>query len=321
MKIIKLIELSLSIKRNYEDLPFDRERFKLVEEIDDPDYVFVVISHFMRSVELQRKFSDLMDRERVLIFYADEAISPDLNIFDYAITYDDCLKCGDRIARHPTCCFFKKYYGRERKMANLHDEYRHKKFCNFIYSNPYANENRDLIFWGLSEYQHVDSLGSHLNNVKCKNTRNEKNYFDISVELKSDYRFSIAAENSCFSGYTSEKILSSFYANTIPIYWGNPNIEDEFNPQAFVNLGGKVEKEILCEKISKINESEKLWIEYILQPIFLPKQIERQEMEKEKYSEFVNHIFEQKLADAKRAPVGTAVKEYSEFWEKRIGRK
>lgn len=53
--------------------------------------------------------------------------------------------------------------------------------------------------------------------------------------MKKPYKFSIAFENAWYPGYTSEKIVTSMLAGTIPIYWGNPDISREFNSASFIN--------------------------------------------------------------------------------------
>ena len=47
------------------------------------------------------------------------------------------------------------------------------------------------------------------------------------LRMKKPYKFSIAFENAWYPGYTSEKIVTSMLAGTIPIYWGNPDISRE----------------------------------------------------------------------------------------------
>lgn len=54
-------------------------------------------------------------------------------------------------------------------------------------------------------------------------------------EFLSKHRFSIAFENSSSPGYVTEKIIQAFAAGNIPIYWGDSEIEKEFNEEAFIN--------------------------------------------------------------------------------------
>lgn len=49
-----------------------------------------------------------------------------------------------------------------------------------------------------------------------------------------DYRFSVAAENAALPGYVTEKIVNSYLAETVPIYWGAPDFPAYFNAAAVV---------------------------------------------------------------------------------------
>lgn len=50
------------------------------------------------------------------------------------------------------------------------------------------------------------------------------------MEVLANYRFSLCFENMPMSGYITEKIFDCFYAGTVPIYWGAPDIE-KYIPQ------------------------------------------------------------------------------------------
>jgi hypothetical protein len=50
------------------------------------------------------------------------------------------------------------------------------------------------------------------------------------------YRFCLCLENSRFAGYVSEKIFDCFFARTIPIYLGAPDIERYVPREAFIDL-------------------------------------------------------------------------------------
>ena len=59
-----------------------------------------------------------------------------------------------------------------------------------------------------------------------------------SFEKKSDglarYRFSVVIENSREENYFTEKLLDAILCNTIPIYWGCPNISQFFDTDGMV---------------------------------------------------------------------------------------
>ena len=56
------------------------------------------------------------------------------------------------------------------------------------------------------------------------------------IDYLRDFRFTLAAENGAHPGYTTEKIVDAFLAGSVPIYWGDPLVDRDFNPAVFVNF-------------------------------------------------------------------------------------
>ncbi len=52
----------------------------------------------------------------------------------------------------------------------------------------------------------------------------------------SDYKFSLCFENSIWPGYVTEKIFDCFFAGTIPVYWGAPDIEEDVPADCFIDM-------------------------------------------------------------------------------------
>ena len=164
-----------SMKRSLhiEDLPIS-ENFEWDEV--NPDYVFAT-EHVYSNPFDSEKFKRLSKTAAIRIFHACEAISPDLNVFDYAITFDKKLSDLDRIASLPSMMFFASHRKEDQENHISESEARAKlkhglRFCNFLYSNRTAHPNRDRLFRALSDYKRVESLGRHLNNmntlITCK---------------------------------------------------------------------------------------------------------------------------------------------------------
>ena len=298
-------------------IPLDKEKFHFVWDELTPQYIFggelIYTNKKMRS-----KFMELAKRnpDAVTIFFAGEAVACDFNIFDYALVFDRELKFKDRAFRHPTYCFFhKSIYKSDNDMTyeRAKEEYRRRKFCNFIYSNGNAHYKRDELFYMISKYKRVDSLGRHLNNTRGGYLRGA-DWIKASIDAKSNYRFSIAAENAVFDGYTSEKILTSFQAHSIPIYFGDPSIEKEFNSDSFINANNYSSEGELLQAIRKIDDDEELWCRMAAENWRTDEQIVKQKSEQEDYRKFVNHIFEQDMAKAKRIGRGTFPEIYNNFF-------
>src|SRR5690606_34891130 len=98
-------------------------------------------------------------------------------------------------------------------------------FCNFIYSNSKANPARDRFFHQLNTYKEVTAPGTHLNNSNLfVGERFAADWMFSKLKFQSQCKFTIAFENTSSPGYTTEKILHAFISNTIPIYWGDPEV-------------------------------------------------------------------------------------------------
>ena len=54
-------------------------------------------------------------------------------------------------------------------------------------------------------------------------------------EILVDYKFTVCYENSIENGYIS-KIFDSFFAGSIPIYSGAPNVKDYIPSSCFIDL-------------------------------------------------------------------------------------
>jgi hypothetical protein len=68
-------------------------------------------------------------------------------------------------------------------------------------------------------------------------------------------------------GYTGEKILEGFISGTLPIYWGNPRINEDFNNDSFINLYDFDNEDDVIEKIIEIDRNDTLYMKYFEQPI------------------------------------------------------
>lgn len=274
----------------------------------NPDYL-IVSEHIYFKPKYKKEFCKYVNRKDIIfIFLAGECIAPDLNIFDYAIVFDRKLIDMDRIGRIPTNFFFRDSMislNNDISEIEASDELNNRKFCNFIYSNPNADPMRDFLFYEISKYKKVDSLGAHLNNVGNKTTRYDRNWREISIKQKSNYKFTIACENASYEGYTSEKLLTSFQAHSIPIYWGNPYIEEEYNGNAFINCNKYNNINDIVKIIKEIDSNDSMWKKMVSEPWQTKEQVLQMNKEMQDYLEFINNIFTQPLSMARRRPRGT----------------
>ena len=55
-------------------------------------------------------------------------------------------------------------------------------------------------------------------------------------EVLSNYNFSLCFENMILKGWVTEKIFDCFFAGTIPIYLGSPDIEDHIPSECYIDM-------------------------------------------------------------------------------------
>lgn len=135
-----------------------------------------------------------------------------------------------------------------------------EKFCAFIVSNP-SNETRNRAFCWLNDKKKVDSAGRLYNNIGPElfaglgggGGELKKHEF-----LKS-YKYCFAYENSSAPGYTTEKLLHAKAAGCIPLYWGDSEVEKDFDIRGFLDMRSVTTKEEFYAKIQSVEESTDAW--------------------------------------------------------------
>lgn len=269
--------------------------------------------------KMYSEFKRLYHKAKIKVMYAGEAFDPDFNFFDYGIGFSNSLIYGDRFVRllSPLDMFPGFINSRENDITNIEIArkclYDKKGFCNFLYSNPIAHQRRDQLFYELSSYKTVDSLGRHLNNVGKLGTGFVGHAGECS-DIKSMYKFSIACENASFCGYTSEKVFSSLCAHTVPIYWGNPDIAEDVNPKAIINANEFKNKEELIDYVRYVDTHDEIWMQMIMEPWMTPEQMEKHNQRTKDYYTFFKWLFSGNVEDKYRVATGTHVDCYRTYF-------
>lgn len=99
-----------------------------------------------------------------------EAIAPDFMLFDYYIGLDT-VPGSDRTVKLPYLRHHLQEVHGGKEGLDAHALLASKTgFCNFIYANRKSHPNRDAMFYKLSAFRFVNSLGPHLNNTPATAT-------------------------------------------------------------------------------------------------------------------------------------------------------
>jgi hypothetical protein len=107
----------------------------------------------------------------------------------------------------------------------------------------------------------------------CYGNYKETQYFtggDYNGEsIISNYnkcKFILALENSKGDGYITEKIVNAFYSGAIPIYYGDSNINNFFNKEAFINIDGFENIDVCVDYVSNLSDEKRKYM--LEQPIY-----------------------------------------------------
>jgi hypothetical protein len=226
-----------------------RQRYE-VEFSDNPDVLFFSV--------FPDDLKDHMNYHCLKIFYNGENASPPDYECDYSFSFEETDERNFHLpnfVRHPYFQEFRQqdFSARAQELRDFPKE----KFCNFIYSNPHAQE-RQAFCRKLMEYKPVDCPGRVLNNMPGLSAGwNEK------LNFIKRYKFTIAFENVSAPRYTTEKIYHPLLVKSIPIYWGNPDVAEYFNPASFVNCRDYENFDQVIAHVREIDQDDDLYQQYL----------------------------------------------------------
>lgn len=258
-----------------------------VELSDEPEYLFYSVFG-----------EENLNYDCVKIFYTGENQCPDFNLCDYAIGFEH-LTLGDRYFRLPIC-YLNRYQKDFRLMQEKHIKPIPAKtgFCSFVYSNDRASEVREKFFNELSAYKTISSGGRYKNNVGGP--------VADKLTFERGHKFSFSFENSSYPGYCTEKLVQSFAAQTVPIYWGDPTVGEIFNEDAFINCHRYTSWDEVVEVVKRIDKSPELYAHMLAAPALKVPDADSIEEKLKHLSAFLCHIVEQ--------PLGKAVRYNRVYW-------
>lgn len=170
----------------------------------------------------------------VKIFITIENHEPDLNNYDYTLTHAQAE--DDRRHRLPWWQHEPLFNPETRALACHQpppitiEELQQRDFCNFVCRNA-ACHKRNQFISRLNKKRRVHCAGPLMNNtgfILAPGSEAKRAY-------QNRHLFSIVYENEATRGYQTEKLIDALMARSIPVYWGNPDVEQEFNPDSFIH--------------------------------------------------------------------------------------
>jgi alpha(1,3/1,4) fucosyltransferase len=255
----------------------------------EADYLFFSTFTSERKKEIPK-----VNFDGVKVFWTGENVRIDMKKCQYAFGFDYENEVKDKnYLRFPLYVYYgagknlikgKKYNPKEILKSKT-------KFCNYIYSKD-AKERVEF-FRELGKYKKVDAPGKSMNNspplppsklynltkliqipesaigkynISALMSRHLGNWRKAIINYQKDFKFTIAFENSSYPGYTTEKIYHPMLANSLPIYWGNPEISKDFNTKSFVNYHEYNDYKKVVDVVTDLDQNEKKYLKMLKEP-------------------------------------------------------
>ncbi len=261
--------------------PFLRQKYNVVIS-DKPDYIFYTLGG-----NTHHNFPGIR------IFWTGENVVPNFNYSDYALGFQH-MTFEDRYHRLPLwrMCLPDLKKALQKSIGRSDEELLQRGFCATVISNARQTDGRrEEAFTKLSAYKPVASGGRWQNNVGGP--------IKDKITFQSQYKFALAFENTYAPGYTTEKILQAFASDCVPIYYGDPRVSEDFNPDAFINAHDFQTIDQLVDFVQKVDRDDALYLKMMRVPVFKNGKLP-DDLTDEALLRFFEPIFDAPLEQARR---------------------
>jgi hypothetical protein len=232
-----------------------------VELVINPNEADVLITSCFGNRKTQYK-----DKKMIILGYEKDCADMDYHLYQKAL-YVTSFYFHNSLCKYYNLPLFYLYTGFDlsKKLFNRRKKTKKTEFCLSIISN-YSVETRNSYIKKIMEYKNIDNYGLFEKNKNDKLIERTTWYDPRLIDKIRPYKFMIAIENCSVENYNTEKLVNAWLGGAIPIYYGDPNIDEFYNEKAFVNINRLgIEKAI--EKIKELNENEELYDEMFNEPL------------------------------------------------------
>jgi len=161
----------------------------------------------------------------------------------YVVAQEKSMFKGDNVIEHPMFMFTQST---DHYKSYLEGSFPKKKRMSIVITNhgpkPLYTERISLFLALLKTDLDIDFYGR---NWSLSDPRYKGAPYNKSDAL-IDYEYSIGIENCRQHNYLTEKFFDLVVCNTVPLYYGCPNVGEIYNPNSFVELdfSGPIEKTV-----------------------------------------------------------------------------
>jgi len=250
------------------------QKGEFIKKISPTLYIYLRKTYAKINSIFNEKQLPVPKGDFVKIFCGAEHIKPNFNECDWAFSplFEENVNHPRhmRIPAYMLSDYCLKNFGSpdKKRKANFEKIKKEKtKFCNFLYSQDVPFRNN--FFKELSKYKKIDSPGRCMNNMPpigahsdSKKSRLAVNWVKEKLNFLRPYKFTIAFENFSKPGWVTEKLPQPLLVNSLPIYFGHPEVKRDFNTKSFINYHDFNNMKEFIEHIIKVDNDDNLYKEY-----------------------------------------------------------
>src|SRR5262249_7283708 len=117
-------------------------------------------------------------------------------------------------------------------------------------------------------YKRVDAAGLCMNNMNGWRVPEQPYWQVAKIKFLQRYKFTLAVENTLLPGYCTEKLVEPMYANSIPIYVGDPMLSQCFNPDSYIDFSRCSSMKEMIERIREVENDRSSYLKMLAAPVF-----------------------------------------------------
>ena len=164
-----------------------------------------------------------------------------------------------------------------------------ERFCAFTVSNP-SNMLRQIHFQIISQYKRVHAYGKvGMNDSGLKRASRGKYWREAKEKffLKHPHKFMMAYENTSTQYYCTEKLMDAFLVGSLPIYWGDPKVVEDWNQKAFIIVQSQG---AWFDHLKTADVDKTFWEDFYMEPVFTDDQKSRHLANLEEFEDWLVKI-------------------------------
>jgi hypothetical protein len=240
--------------------PILQKKFNVVIDQDNPDVLFHSIFGGVKNAPSYKCKK---------ILFLGENWNPKQFNSNYSISFEPHSRTNFRLPLWEV--YLLLWPNLKEKLFNRKKWKNFERFCSFTVSNP-SNQFRNIAFDNLSLYKRIHSYGKVRMNDLGLNQLSRGKYWRYGKNqffLDHSHKFMIAYENNGYPYYCTEKLMDAFLAGSMPIYWGDPKVKEDWNEKAFLNV---VDYPEWIHEVKKLDQNEEYFNEKYNEPVFTGEQ-------------------------------------------------